>query len=55
MIHYKVFQNQNSENWITFVHGFGGNMSFWKEQIPEFQKHFNLLLIDLRGHGESKT
>jgi pimeloyl-ACP methyl ester carboxylesterase len=55
MINYKIYKNEASNSWVTFVHGFGGNMSFWSKQIDEFQKHFNLLLIDLRGHGDSKN
>jgi pimeloyl-ACP methyl ester carboxylesterase len=35
------------------VHGAGGSSSIWFKQIREFQKHFNVLLLDLRGHGNS--
>lgn len=38
---------------MTFVHGAGGSSSIWFKQIREFQKHFNVLLLDLRGHGNS--
>jgi len=55
MINYKIYKNEASSSWVTFIHGFGGNMSFWSKQIDNFQKHFNLLLIDLRGHGDSKN
>ena len=37
-----------------FVHGAGGSSSIWFLQIKEFIKHFNVLLVDLRGHGKSK-
>lgn len=48
------FSNENSERqWVTFVHGAGGSSSIWFKQIREFQKHFNVLLLDLRGHGNS--
>jgi pimeloyl-ACP methyl ester carboxylesterase len=36
------------------VHGAGGSSSIWFKQIREFKKHFNVLLLDLRGHGNSK-
>jgi pimeloyl-ACP methyl ester carboxylesterase len=36
------------------VHGAGGSSSIWFQQIREFKKHFNVLLLDLRGHGNSK-
>lgn len=55
MLHYTIFSNNQSTQWITFVHGAGGSSSIWFKQIRDFQKHANLLLLDLRGHGESKN
>lgn len=55
MLNYTIFSNQDSNQWITFVHGAGGSSSIWFKQIREFQKHANLLLLDLRGHGESRN
>jgi pimeloyl-ACP methyl ester carboxylesterase len=43
-----------SKEWIVFLHGFGGSSSIWFKQIRSFAGEFNLLLIDLRGHGRSK-
>ncbi|NRT11213.1 alpha/beta fold hydrolase [Flavobacterium sp. 14A] len=54
MINYTIYQNQNSTQWVTFVHGAGGSSSIWFKQIRDFQKDYNVLLLDLRGHGESK-
>lgn len=36
-----------------FLHGIGGSINTWKKQIEDF-KDYNLLLLDLPGHGESK-
>lgn len=36
------------------MHGAGGSSSIWHKQVREFAKHFNILLLDLRGHGNSK-
>ena len=55
MINYAVYKNEISTEWVTFVHGAGGSSSVWFKQIREFQKHFNVLLLDLRGHGNSKS
>jgi pimeloyl-ACP methyl ester carboxylesterase len=44
----------DARSWVTFVHGAGGSSSIWFKQIKEFKKHFNVLLLDLRGHGQSK-
>ena len=56
MIHYTKFisKNKNAE-WITFVHGAGGSSTIWYKQIKYFSKKYNLLLLDLRGHGKSKS
>lgn len=53
MIAYTTYTNENSSEWVTFIHGAGGSASIWFKQIREFQKHFNLLIVDLRGHGNS--
>lgn len=55
MINFSLYNNDSSSKWVTFVHGAGGSSSIWFQQIREFQKHFNVLLLDLRGHGDSKN
>ncbi len=57
MIHYTkyVSKNPKKKEWITFVHGAGGSSTIWFKQIKYFSKYYNLLLLDLRGHGKSKT
>lgn len=56
MLHYKLFTNANLDlPWVTFVHGAGGSSTIWFKQLKAFQAHYNLLLIDLRGHGLSKN
>jgi len=54
VINYTIYENKNSDQWVTFVHGAGGSSSIWFKQIRDFKKHYNVLLLDLRGHGESK-
>src|SRR5690554_97497 len=55
MLSYSVYHNENTTKWVTFVHGAGGSSSIWSRQIRAFNNEFNVLLIDLRGHGESQT
>ncbi len=55
LISYTIYKNENANQWVTFVHGAGGSSSIWFKQIREFQKHFNVLLLDLRGHGDSNS
>ncbi len=53
MINYTIFENKTTTQWVTFVHGAGGSSSIWFKQIRDFQKNYNVLLLDLRGHGSS--
>lgn len=53
MLYYKQFIHSESKEWIVLIHGAGGSSAVWHKQLRDFQKDFNLLLIDLRGHGKS--
>jgi pimeloyl-ACP methyl ester carboxylesterase len=39
--------------WLTLVHGFSHNRSYFDLAVPHLREHFRLLLVDLRGHGDS--
>ncbi len=54
MLHYTIYRHDVSEDWVTFVHGAGGSSTIWYKQLRDFKKNFNILLLDLRGHGNSK-
>lgn len=54
MLNYYTYAHKESTTWVTFVHGAGGSSSIWFKQVREFKKRFNVLLLDLRGHGKSK-
>ena len=54
MLHYSTHLHPSSKTWVTFVHGAGGSSSIWFKQLREFSKYFNVLLLDLRGHGKSR-
>ena len=55
MLSYSVYKNDNTSKWVTFIHGAGGSSSIWFRQIRSFKEKFNILLIDLSGHGKSKS
>lgn len=55
MLAHTTYINPTSTEWVTFVHGAGGSSTIWFKQIREFRKHFNVVLLDLRGHGRSKN
>lgn len=54
MLHTKSFINSADHDWVVFVHGAGGSSSIWYRQLKAYQDDFNVLLVDLRGHGKSK-
>ncbi len=54
MINYTKYYNSDDVPWVTFIHGAGGSSTIWFKQIKSFARNFNVLLIDLRGHGASK-
>ncbi len=47
--------NERQDPWIVMVHGFTHNCNYFSAQVPDFQRNFRLLLIDLRGHGKSAS
>ena len=55
LLNYSTHLHSNSQVWVTFVHGDGGSASIWHKQVREFKNHYNVLLLDLRGHGDSPS
>ena len=55
MLHYTTYKTADAHApWVVFVHGAGGSSSIWFLQVRAFMRHFHVLLVDLRGHGESR-
>lgn len=54
MLYHKPYSHPSSDQWVIFIHGAGGSSSIWFQQLKAFKRYFNVLLIDLRGHGRSK-
>ncbi|RHW38375.1 alpha/beta hydrolase [Lysinibacillus yapensis] len=38
---------------IIFIHGSGASWRMWKPQIEMFSEKYRMIMIDMRGHGES--
>lgn len=53
LLNYTAFKGKEGSEWVIFLHGIGGGSGIWVRQVKAFQKHYNLLLIDLPGHGHS--
>ncbi len=54
MLNYTTYIHPTSTQWVTFVHGAGGSSSIWYKQLRSFKVKYNILVLDLRGHGKSK-
>lgn len=52
MLKYEIIDN-NKTDWVVFVHGIAGSTLTWKKQIDDFSQKYNLLLLDLPGHGQN--
>lgn len=50
-VHYKVVGHGKAT--IVFLHGLGGDLNVWREQVSALQSKARLILIDLPGHGLS--
>ncbi|MDR4988729.1 MAG: alpha/beta hydrolase [Bacteroidales bacterium] len=51
---YKTYIHSEDAPWVTLIHGVGGSSIVWFKQLRDFAKHFNVLIVDLRGHGRSR-
>ncbi len=38
---------------LILIHGLGSSTRDWELQVPAFAKHFQVITLDLRGHGKS--
>jgi len=52
-IAYQVYGERKGKPPLVFVHGWSCDRSYWKGQLESFSKHFEVIAIDLAGHGES--
>ena len=52
-LHYEL-HGENGEP-LVFVHGYTGDITDWRYQIPEFSRTHRLLVLDNRGHGRSQA
>lgn len=52
MLYYEVLNN-NKEKWVMMLHCICSNRTIFYNQIEEYSKYYNLILVDLPGHGKS--
>ncbi|WP_431029807.1 alpha/beta fold hydrolase [Lysinibacillus sp. LZ02] len=52
MLHYEL--KGSGDETLVIVHGFLGDITIFNKVMEELQQHYELILIDLPGHGKSK-
>lgn len=50
-VHYKNVGT--GETALVFVHGWTCDLTFWRDQVPDFAGKTRVVLVDLPGHGRS--
>lgn len=53
ILRHDIHRHESSSEWLLMIHGAGGSTRTWKRQVKRLGAHFNLLIIDLPGHGRS--
>ena len=43
------------ETALVFLHGWGGDREYWKNQVAAFAGDYRIVALDQAGHGESRT
>lgn len=43
----------NNQSTLILLHGLGGDLTAWNEEIEYLKDNYNIIAVDLRGHGES--
>ncbi|MEO0788681.1 MAG: alpha/beta fold hydrolase [Bacteroidota bacterium] len=54
LLYFETHVQPMHKEWLLFVHGAGGSTRTWKRQIEQLGAHYNLLVVDLPGHGKNK-
>jgi len=52
-LHHDTHLHPSSQEWLLMVHGAGGSTRTWRRQIESLNAHYNLLVVDLPGHGKN--
>jgi pimeloyl-ACP methyl ester carboxylesterase len=54
VLKYRQFGQDDHKPYLVFIHGAGSSSTIFHKQVRALRVHFNLLLVDLRGHGLSQ-
>ena len=50
----RSYNSPTSKDALVLVHGLGSAATAWKPIIPALSEKFNVITVDLPGHGQSK-
>ena len=53
LLYYETHEHESNKEWVLLVHGAGGSTRTWKRQVESIGSYYNLLIIDLPGHGKN--
>lgn len=55
-MHYQSFKadSENAIDTLVLIHGVGLSMEVWEPIIPLLIKNYNVVIFDIRGHGETE-
>ncbi len=51
LLYHEIHTTAGATEWLVLIHGAGGSTVTWKRQVPVLGNQFNLLVVDLPGHG----
>lgn len=55
LLYYEALEHKNPKaDWLLLIHGAGGSTRTWKKQKDALSAFYNVLIVDLPGHGQSK-
>ena len=55
MLNFETYTKDTNTDWVILIHALGGSILTWKKQVDVFSDKYNLLIIDLPGHGDSQN
>lgn len=54
-IFYRYLKDDDNNRTLLFLHGFTGTSSVWNDYVEILKSKFNIILVDLSGHGNSES
>jgi pimeloyl-ACP methyl ester carboxylesterase len=55
VLSYEIYKQNETSDWLVMLHGLGGSSRIWYKQKRDLTKRFNVIFVDLHGHGKSKV